>query len=49
MTLPNVARIESHLFVTPALQRLEASFHLEFAGQEENSFAIAFAPGCPAS
>lgn len=42
MTKPSVAMIQSHLFVTPALERLEASFLLEFAGQEENRFSIAF-------
>ncbi len=44
MTQPSVAVIDSHLFVSPALERLEASFHLEFAGQEETRFVIAFDP-----
>lgn len=44
MTEPSVATIHSHLFVTPALERLEASFLLEFSGQEENRFSIAFDP-----
>lgn len=44
MTQPNVAVIDSHLFVTPALERLETRFRLEFSGQEENSFSIAFDP-----
>ncbi|NNE92832.1 MAG: hypothetical protein HKN23_14405 [Verrucomicrobiales bacterium] len=42
MTKPNVATITSHLFVASGLERLETTYLLEFQGQEENSFTIAF-------
>ena len=42
MTRPNMADIEARLFVAPGLERLEATYHLHFEGQEENRFTIGF-------
>lgn len=41
---PSVGRIDSHLFVSPALERLEAAYRFEFTGQEETRFSISFDP-----
>lgn len=41
---PSLAAVEAKLFVTPAVERLEASWRLEFSGQEADRFAIAFDP-----
>ena len=42
MTQPNVAKIDSHLFVTPALERVEARYEMVFRDQEESHFSIHF-------
>ncbi len=42
MTRPNVADIDARLFIAPGLERLEATYHLQFEGQEENRFTIGF-------
>ena len=45
MTQPNVANIDSHLFVTSALERIEARYGMVFRDQEESHFSIRFDAG----
>lgn len=42
MAQPNVASVEARLYVTPAVERLETTWLLEFPGQEGDRFAVTF-------
>ncbi|MDF1816824.1 MAG: hypothetical protein P1V20_31770, partial [Verrucomicrobiales bacterium] len=42
MTRPNAAVINAKLFVAQGIEQLEATYQLNFSGQEDNRFTIAF-------